>query len=445
MEEDSLRSRPLNSKALETSPIRRQMEQIQKAVERAQMEVDFELAHDQEIRKAIGVVEHFLRKSGRICYGGQAINANLPKKLQFYDTDYDVPDYDFFSPSPEQDAEELVLMLKKDGFTEVSERMGVHEGTTKVMVNYIPIADITYMNSEIYKKFAKGATVVAGIKYCNADILRMNMYKELSRPRGEVERWNKVYERLTLLNLAHPMEHCKNQVIHTNPIDEADRQKIMEYVIYEKRILAGAEIGFVYRNYYKQTTPNMSWLIRSGGPVVIISPDIVKDTEALVEILGKGTTSQKREGFKDYIPDRVLIRKKRKLVAYIIQEKGCHGTTEIPVNETQTLQIASMDTLIELFLIIGLLTDDRKVIGMPVLCLAQRYVELLNKIRNSRYSKFPQFTVTCIGHERSLPSLLREKVARMEKKKTQRNKTAKRTKKLERRNKQTMRNKNYGV
>ena len=445
MEENNLRSRPLNSKALETSPIRRQIELLQKAIETSQMEIDYELAHDEEIRKAIGVVEHFLRKSGRICYGGQAINANLPKKLQFYNTDYDVPDYDFFSPSPEKDVEELVVMLKKDGFTEVSERMGVHEGTTKVMVNFVPIADITYMDSEIYRKFTKGATVVAGIKYCNADILRMNMYKELSRPRGEVERWNKVFERLSLLNLAHPMEHCKNKAISQTVIDSELRQKILEYLIYEKRILAGAEIGFVYRNYYKHVMPNMSWLLRSGGPVIFISPDLVKDTEALVEILGKGTTSQKREGFKDIVPDRVVIRKRRKLVAYLVQEKGCHGAVELPMKDNQTLYIASMDTLIETFLSIGLLTDDGKIIGMPVLCLAQRYIELLNKIRTSRYSKFPQFTVTCIGHQRSLPSLLREKVARIEKKGTQKNKTAKRNKKLERSRKQTKRNKPNGI
>lgn len=442
MEEENIRTRPLNSKALETSPIRRQIDILKRTVEDAQMEIDFEVAHNPEIRKAISIVEHFLRKSGRICYGGQAINANLPKKLQFYDTEYDVPDYDFFSPTPEKDVNELVIMLKKEGFTEVNERMGVHEGTTKVLVNFMPIADITYMEYELYKKFTKDATVVTGIKYCNPDILRMNMYKELSRPRGEVDRWNKVYERLTLLNLAHPMNHCVNTKILTTNIDTELRQKLLEYIITEKRILAGAEIGFVYRKYGKRQLPKMNWLLYSGGPVLFYSPDLVKDTEAIVQILGKGTTSEKREGFKDTLPDRVVIRHRRKIVAYLIFADGCHGAETIEIAENQTLYIASMDTLIHLYLTIGLLTNDMKILRLPILCLAQRYIELINRIRNSRYSQFPAFTITCVGHERSLPSLLREKVARIEKKKKPKSATAKRSKKLEPRNNKTARKKN---
>ena len=40
-----------------------------------------------------------------------------------------------------------------------------------------------------------------GIKCASPDILRISMYLELSRPDGNIERWNKVFERLSLLNI----------------------------------------------------------------------------------------------------------------------------------------------------------------------------------------------------------------------------------------------------
>ena len=55
----------------------------------------------------LGVVERFMKKNKRICYGGTAINSILPKDKQFYDFDIDIPDYDFFSPTALEDAKAL--------------------------------------------------------------------------------------------------------------------------------------------------------------------------------------------------------------------------------------------------------------------------------------------------------------------------------------------------
>ena len=75
------RQRPINSKVLESIPVKKQIEILKNAIEDAQAAMDYESAHDKEVMKAIHVVEDFLRKSGRICYGGQAINAHLPLLL----------------------------------------------------------------------------------------------------------------------------------------------------------------------------------------------------------------------------------------------------------------------------------------------------------------------------------------------------------------------------
>jgi len=51
----------------------------------------------------------------------------------------------------------------------------------------------------------KDALKIAGITYAPPNFLRMGMYLELSRPDGDVSRWEKVYKRLILLNKHYPL------------------------------------------------------------------------------------------------------------------------------------------------------------------------------------------------------------------------------------------------
>lgn len=424
--EEETRQRPIHSKVLETTTVKRQIDILKNAIEEAQKVVDYEAAHDKQIQAAIRIVEQFLRRTGRVCYGGQAINAHLPSKMRFYDPEYDIPDFDFFSPNGDKDVNDLVTALQKEGFSDISEKAGVHEGTRKLYVNFIPVADITSLPLELYKKYVKDSITVAGIRYINADILRMMMYLELSRPQGETERWGKVFERLTLLNTAKPIARCTERTPRINNIPPKIRQKVLEYLIQEKRVLAGAEIGFIYRTYSQPESPRLTWFVYSGGPMIFFTPDLEKDAEAISEIIGaKGLSIQRKEGFGDYVPARIVIRKNRQIIAYLIDESSCNSYNDVPIADAGTVRIASLETLIYLYLMLGLITDEAKILGISLLCLAQRYVELLNKMRASRYSRFPLFTITCSGHQKSLTSLIRERVKRAEKQK-ERGKTGKR-------------------
>ena len=78
---------------------KKQLEIITAAAEEGKKLTNYKSAHDAEVLRSIGIVEAFLRKSKRLCYGGQAINAHLPNKHQFYDPETSVPDYDFFTPN----------------------------------------------------------------------------------------------------------------------------------------------------------------------------------------------------------------------------------------------------------------------------------------------------------------------------------------------------------
>ena len=173
---------------------------LRAAVDKAEEIQGRKVANSPEIKQIIGIVENFLRKKQLICYGGTAVNNILPKQKQFYNKDIEIPDYDFYSPNALNDAKELVDIYVENGFQEVEAKSGQHHGTYKVFVNFIPVADITSIPKELYKAIKKETVKVAGVLYSPPNLLRMNMYLELSRPAGDTSRWEKVLKRLTLLN-----------------------------------------------------------------------------------------------------------------------------------------------------------------------------------------------------------------------------------------------------
>ena len=194
---------------------------LRQAVDKIEKKLGYKQINNPEIKEIILIVEDFLKKTKRICYGGTAINNILPLEDQFYDKSIELPDYDFYSPDPLNDAKKLANIYYKKGFDEVEAKAGAHEGTFKVFVNFMPVADITFCPKKLFNMIDKEAVVIDRIKYCSADFLRMNMYLELSRPNGDTSRWEKVLKRLTLLN--------KNYPLKGRDCDFEDIQRLFQY------------------------------------------------------------------------------------------------------------------------------------------------------------------------------------------------------------------------
>ena len=151
------------------------------------------IANNPIMKQIITVLEKFIHDKKLVCYGGTAINNILPSADQFYNRNLEIPDYDFFSPSSMNDAKELADIYYRAGFSDVEAKAGVHYGTYKVFVNFFQIADITQLDNKLFSSLKKNAINKDGILYSPPNFLRMSVYLELSRPRGYVERWNKVY------------------------------------------------------------------------------------------------------------------------------------------------------------------------------------------------------------------------------------------------------------
>ena len=121
------------------------------------------IANTDEMKEIISILEKFLIQKKLVCYGGTAINNILPKHSQFYNRELEVPDYDFYTQNALDDAIELANIYYQNGYTEVEAKAGMHYGTFKIFVNFIPIADITYLDERIFKNIQKDAIIIGGI------------------------------------------------------------------------------------------------------------------------------------------------------------------------------------------------------------------------------------------------------------------------------------------
>jgi hypothetical protein len=440
--EDNIHETHISSDFFDKEQFQKQLDIIKQASEIAQAKVDYESAHDDNIIRAIDVVEEFLKKKHRLCYGGQAINAHLPSKYKFYDPEFSIPDYDIMTPSQNTDINLVVKDLKRAGFTEISVREGMHEGTMKVYVDYIPVLDMTAIDPKLYRILSKREYRIDGISYLDANTLRMLMYLELSRPRGEVSRWAKVFERLSLFNEFVPVRQCRiSRNAFRDGLTKEETQFTLDFIVENKRIFAGADLLEFYDTALKRQKQNVNWIIGSNKPIVFLSPDALSDAKKLREEFNflinkplyrggnqgqlpqmqipKSSVTIKSFSSKgvDLIPSIHVLTQGNKSLVFIVEQTACHSYFNVPIDDRKIIRIASMDTLITLYFSFGLF--DSKYYDMGSMeCLANHLVQISIKAREhpERFG-FPFISIKCTGHQTSLPSLIRAKVKRITQKK----------------------------
>ena len=392
-----------------------------------------------EVIKIIGVVEKFLVETKRLLYGGTAINNLLPMEDQFYDKAVELPDYDFFSPDPVKDAKKLADIYYKLGFQDVEAKAGVHAGTFKVFVNFIPVADITFLPIELYNKVHEHAKQVVGMYYSPPNFLRMLMYLELSRPEGNVSRWEKVLKRLTLLNKHYPirLRNCaindiqrlfqygtkkklKSQKIKKsikNIKDEDEYLKIVEediFNIVKDVFIANGCVffgAFANRMYLK----NLKHLKRKQIPRVpdfdVLSEDpetaarIVK--ERLTDMGVENVTYDLKEGVGEIIAPHYEIKIGDESVAFIYEPLACHSYNIIKFGG-RNVRIATLDTMLSFYL--AFLFVDREYFDPNrILCMSQYLFKVQQKNRLRQKGLLKRFSLDCYGRQETLERIRQEK------------------------------------
>lgn len=374
------------------------MEAIEKAAETAQELLDKEAATDKATRTSLSIVRDFIKSNRVMCYGGTAINNLLPKDDQFYDPSKDVPDYDFFTETPQLHAMKIADALDREGFKSVEVKPGMHIGTFKVFCDFVGVADVSHLDHKIFKKLWDESVTKNGIHYVPPDFLRMSVYLELSRPRGDVSRWKKVYSRLQLLNKHYPVKCSSSHPMERSPIAPELKTKITKIIKKSGSMI----LGFNAADLQKKGVPS-NW----SFPLDILAlPDKREEVASQIQsLMDEKTKKEDFPEFAELFPPHTDIDHKGKTLVRIYDTFACHS-----YHETSTgLRVASIPTLLQ-FIFAALYAPDHFLEEVPrerFVCVGQKLVDMANGIGPRRYKLLTP--IACIGKQKTLTDMKAEK------------------------------------
>ena len=389
---------------------------LREAVDKAEERQKKRAVNGPEIEKIINTVEEFLRNKKLICYGGTAINNILPEEDQFYNRDLEIPDYDFYSANALEDAKELADIYAKE-FDDVEAKAGVHFGTYKVFVNYIPVADITYMNKDLYESIKKESISVGGILYAAPNFLRMAMYLELSRPEGDTSRWEKVLKRLILLNKNYPLYgvDCLNMNFQRG-LEIRDKKKEADIFNITRDALIGQGVvffGSLAHGIYSTYMPK-----REGKRIIQKNPDFdVMSTKPLftatvvkerLEYNGyKNVSISKKDGVGEVIAPHYEVLYGIDTICFIYEPLACHSYNVVDVDKRK-VRIATIDTMLSFYL--AFLYANRPYYDKNrILCMTEFLFKVQQRNRLQQKGVLRRFNINCYGSQSTLEDIREEK------------------------------------
>ncbi len=404
---------------------------LRMAVDKAEEKMGKRIVNSEDVQKIINIVEDFLKVEDLICYGGTAINNILPEEDKFYNTDVEIPDYDFFSYDALEKAKKLADIYYKKGFTEVEAKAGQHHGTYKVYVNFIPVADITQLPKEIFMALKKDSIRVAGILYASPNFLRMSMYLELSRPAGDISRWEKVLKRLSLLNKNYPLTtlNCDEVEFQRRMTGKEDEEEDEIYENVKNTFINQGVVffgGFAISLYSQYMPKNLQRRLQRIADFDVLSNEpettaqIVKERLKDIGITNCKIVKHERAG--EIVPEHYEIKIGKDTIAFIYSPIGCHSYNVIFI-KGQKVKIATIDTMLSFYL--AFLYVERPYyneFSERILCMSKFLFEVQQKNRLEQKGLLQRFSIICYGHQESVEEMRAEKAAKYKELKQTKNK-----------------------
>jgi len=394
------------------------------------------IAQNPIMKNIIDVLEKFIHDKKLVCYGGTAINNILPKEDQFYNRNIEIPDYDFFSPNAMNDAKELADIYFKQGFSSVEAKAGVHYGTYKVFVNFFQIADITQIDSKLFSSLKKNAINKEGILYSPPNFLRMAMYLELSRPSGDITRWEKVLKRLNLLNKNYPLKavdcdpdsfakslsarsYNKQYFHEKDKIQDVIKNVAAMASSSDKLVMIGGYAFSLYSRYLK----NQEREYLTENPVfdmLSFNPDktakLIKEKLEAADI--RDVSIEKKPSVSEYLSTHYEIKIGSQPVVYLFRPLACHSYNTIKV-DNKIYRIATIDTMLSFYLLF--LYIDRPYFNPKrILCMCEYLFKIQQKNRVKLRGILRRFSVSCYGKQKTIEDIRNEKAEQFKRLKNKR-------------------------
>lgn len=134
------------------------------------------------ILDALKIIKKFIIREKKILVGGMSIDMALKLKdpnSGIYD-DNTIPDYDFYSDKHYEDAYDIAQWLNRLNFKNISVINAMHPSTMKVRINFITIADITYIPTNILENIP--TLRYKGFKIVHPHYQMIDQHRSLSYP-----------------------------------------------------------------------------------------------------------------------------------------------------------------------------------------------------------------------------------------------------------------------
>ena len=205
-----------------------------------------------EMTDVFNIICQFIISKQRKIYGSYGLNLLLKNKNEnesIY-SKYEIPDIDFYSPTPIVDLIELCNILCDKNFTMVIGKDAQHLETYNVSVNCNVYCDITYVSKNIYNTipfYKINNYIVVQPMFMNIDYMRM-----ITDPITSYWRFGKdikILKRYQLLQSYYPIPQTKYN-ISIEPNDQQTKNVMNELfnIIIQKNTLV--VIGFYAYNYF---------------------------------------------------------------------------------------------------------------------------------------------------------------------------------------------------
>jgi hypothetical protein len=392
---------------------------LRMAVDQAEEKMGKRVVNSEDVQKIIDIVEEFIKRKKEICYGGTAINNILPEEDRFYNKDVEIPDYDFFSQNALEDAKELADIYYKKGFIDVEAKSGQHHGTYKVFVNYMAVADITHIPKEIFNALKEDSISIGGILYAPPNFLRMSMYLELSRPAGDISRWEKVLKRLTLLNKNYPITDidCNNVDFQREMDNRENEDKIFETV---KNTLINQGVvffgGFANTLYSQYMPANLQKKMEKVADFDVLSNNPENTAEVIKERLDdngiKNVKIIKQPAVGEIVPEHYEVKVGKDSILFIYKPIGCHSYNVLMMGGKK-VKVSTIDTMLSFYL--AFLYANKPYYNQFIdrlLCMSKFLFDVQHKNRLAQNGLLKRFSITCYGHQESVEEMKAEKAAK---------------------------------
>jgi len=262
---------------------------IVEKIEEKQLKVLYE-----EFKNVIEIISNFVIKKKLILYGGLVINLSLPEKYKFYKK-YTINDFDCYSKDPYRDSMELAKLIKKYKYKYIKVKYAKHEGTLKIYVYDKQIFDITLIDPDIYdkliiftnKKENKLKYYKDKYKIIPLEYMKLSLYFELARPEQSGWRWEKIYNRLNILNTVYPTKISDivvKKCLCINTYYNNIVNKVLEYIKMSKYPIIDS---YPLRLYTIKNKGCCFRLSENSRYITILSNSYIKTKNNILSILNK--------------------------------------------------------------------------------------------------------------------------------------------------------------